>query len=472
MPRFRPLPLLAACCCVFLAIAGHAVQAAPAASPKGSSLDFSFHDLGSGDGATLLVIGGIQGDEPGGFSAAALLATHYTITKGNVWVVPNLNFPSIITRSRGNAGDMNRKFAHIDAKDPDFSVVSRIQEIILDPRVDLVLNLHDGSGFYRAQYENEMMNPKRWGQCVIIDQEEMEIVSHPFGALAGMADVAVSDANRELIKPEHRYSIRNTRTREGDKEMEKSLSYFAVRNGKPAFGIEASKSFTTEFRSYYHICILESFMRQMGIEFVRHFPLSPTGVQTAINSNISVGLCGNRVMLPLDNVRPVIAGYIPMRKNAALAASGSSPLMAVLPEKNQWKIAYGNRTLTLLTPEYLDFDDSLDELELSVDGTRVIARPGEIVWVEKSFLVKGLAGFRVNAIGARKEKKDGSECDVLLQRTDFQDRYSIDKSGTTYRVEVYKGKAFSGMFLVRFGNVAAEGQTMTATQGIETRFGF
>ena len=43
----------------------------------------------------VLVVGGIQGDEPGGFSAATLLTTHYTIQKGVLWVVPNLNFPSI-----------------------------------------------------------------------------------------------------------------------------------------------------------------------------------------------------------------------------------------------------------------------------------------------------------------------------------------------------------------------------------------
>ena len=55
----------------------------------------------------VLVVGGIQGDEPGGFSAATLLTTNYTIRKGVLWVVPNLNFPSIIKRSRGLYGDMN-----------------------------------------------------------------------------------------------------------------------------------------------------------------------------------------------------------------------------------------------------------------------------------------------------------------------------------------------------------------------------
>jgi len=63
------------------------------ASVHADSLDFSLHKLESGiAGNTILIIGGIQGDEPGGFNAASLLVTNYRITKGNVWIVPNLNF--------------------------------------------------------------------------------------------------------------------------------------------------------------------------------------------------------------------------------------------------------------------------------------------------------------------------------------------------------------------------------------------
>ena len=112
-------------------------------------MDFSVHKLGSDlPGNTLLVIGGIQGDEPGGFNAAALLTTHYKIKKGSVWVVPNLNFISIIKRSRGVHGDLNRKFAKLGRSDPEFDTISKLKRIILDDQVDLVLNLHDGSGFY------------------------------------------------------------------------------------------------------------------------------------------------------------------------------------------------------------------------------------------------------------------------------------------------------------------------------------
>lgn len=113
-------------------------------------LRFSLHKIESGiPGPTLLVIGGIQGDEPGGFTAASMLVTNYKVKSGSVWVVPNLNFESIIKRSRGIHGDMNRKFNVLSKKDPEFSEVQKIKKIILSKNVDIVINLHDGSGFYK-----------------------------------------------------------------------------------------------------------------------------------------------------------------------------------------------------------------------------------------------------------------------------------------------------------------------------------
>ena len=473
---------------IFFALACSVVmssaQAAPSAPGSGAvksvaleterpDLDFSFYRLGPGGGATLLVVGGIQGDEPGGFSAASLLATNYSITSGEVWVVPNLNFPSIVKRNRGTFGDMNRKFAKVSPKDPDYEAVKTIQKIICSPQVDVILNLHDGSGFYRPQYETPDHNPKRWGQCVIIDQETLD-TEHRFGALSHMALAAIKDANKGLLKDEHRYHLRNTETRKGDKEMEKTLSYFAVRHNKAAFGIEASKSFTTEYRSYYHIHILESFMRQMGIGFERTFPLTPDGIRDAINTDLKIALYDSRLVLALDNVRPTL-GFVPMKKDAPVELKGTKPLLAMLQEKKgrTWRVAYGNRTLTRLSPQYMDFDEGLSTVNIVQDGKAVSVPLGQVVTVSDSFLVQEMKGYRVNAIGALREKADGSECGVALRKKDFISRYSVDKDATMFRVEIYKGKSFAGMLLVRFGQaVPAARETMTATKGPESALGF
>ena len=433
-------------------------------------LDFSLHRLGS-EGPTLLVVGGIQGDEPGGFTAASLLVTNYTIHAGRVWVVPNLNFPSIVKRNRGSFGDMNRKFAYVDPKDPDFNAVRRIQEIICNPDVGLILNLHDGSGFYRPEPEDELHGPHRWGQCVIIDQTALDTPSS-YTSLEEMGQIAVRDTNKVLLQSEHRYHVKNTETRKGDKEMEKTLSYYAVRKGKAAFGVEASKHFSTEYRVYYHLHILESFMRQMGIQFERTFALTPAGVKKAINSNVGITLYDDRLVLALDNPRPTLS-YVPMQKNAPVNPRGTKPLLALLKGKEDWRIAYGNRTLTRLAPQYMEYDNSLAGIEIVTEGTTRKVPIGKVVTVSDEFMVKGVQGYRVNAIGAQKENRDGSECDIVLRKKDFLPQYSVDKGATTYRVELYKGKAFAGMVLVQFGKaVPASRETMTAVKGPESDFGF
>ncbi|UZP66603.1 succinylglutamate desuccinylase/aspartoacylase family protein [Desulfovibrio mangrovi] len=412
-------------------------------------LDFTLLKLGNDPaGPTLLVIGGIQGDEPGGFNAAGVLASHYAITKGNVWVVPNLNFPSIINRSRGLHGDMNRKFARLGKEDPEYNTVEKIKSIILHPQVDLILNLHDGSGFYRPKWENSVRNPDRWGQSVIIDQESLE--DSRFGNLAAMATVAVADANNALLVPEHLYHLKNTRTRDGDVEMEKTLTYFAINHGKPAFGVEASKSFNTATRAYYHVRILESFMRQAGIRFERDFTLTPEGLEAAMNRNLHLAFHDGRLKLDMDNIRSTLR-YMPLSRNAGNDFIPSKPLLTVVDEGNGYRVYYGNNRITQLMPQYFDYDDSLKTLRLMVDGKQTAAPIGSMVQVGEAFEVTPEEGYRVNVIGFTRSGVE-NECGISISKNDIMDAYSIDKAGTVYRVEVYRENKFSGMVLVRFGD--------------------
>lgn len=437
------LPLLLA-----LFMGATPAQADPTANTN-FPLDFSLFRLGSGN-PVVLVIGGIQGDEPGGFSAATLLATRYHITEGTVWVVPNLNFPSIIRRSRGVHGDMNRKFAVLDTKDPEFPTVTRIQELIRAPEVSLVLNLHDGSGFYRPKHENTLRNPARWGQCVIIDQARMD-ADIPLRQLGTAADEVTRAVNSQLLAPDHRMFVRNTRTAEGDKEMEKSLSWFAVRHGKAAFGLEASKEFSVELRAYYHLSMVEQFLRLAGVKAVRDFELTPTGLRAALQSGLSVAFAGNRIMLPLEDVRPFI-NLLPLPRGDH-GAIASKPIMAVLPDEDKLCVYYGNRTMTRITPDWRDMDHGLDGMRVDVDGETRHISFGQIVQVRESFTVRPVEHYRVNAIGAEVDSQD--ESGQTLRQRHFKPRFSVDRQGTLFRVEIYRGQKFAGLFLVRFGKQGA-----------------
>ena len=166
-----------------------------AASSFAADLHYSLVKKESGkEGSTLLVIGGIHGDEPGGYFAPMLLSRYYKIESGNVWVIPNLNFDSIVKNRRGINGDMNRKFAKIDPKDKDLSVVNEIKKLILNPKVDLTLNLHDGQGFYREKNINII--------SVVMDapQDAISALSGKLGKLPFVSTKTVYSKSREIAE--------------------------------------------------------------------------------------------------------------------------------------------------------------------------------------------------------------------------------------------------------------------------------
>jgi hypothetical protein len=429
------------------AIAAFLCSAVHAADPF-TIPDFSVHKLeGDDPGPTILIVGGIQGDEPGGFNAASLIATQYRIMSGNVWVVPNLNFLSIIRRSRGVYGDLNRKFARLRADDPEYRTICRIKQLIADPTVDIVLNLHDGSGYFRRQYIDKMRNPSRWGQCIIIDQDRMN--HGGFSNLSAMAAAAVDHINNNLIDEHEHFLVNNTQTAKGNMEMEKTLTWFAINNQKAAFGIEASKSFLTPKRTFYHLLAIESFFNQAGIRFDRRFPLTRPHIKKAIDAGIQVVLNNRRILLPIENVRKHL-NFIPLQKNQPVNFSVNHPLMTIIPSGDVFSIIHGNRRMTHISPQYLNYDFSLDDVEMEIDGQMQTVAFGRMVRAENWFRVSQLDRHRVNIIGFTKENVT-NESGLKVKKEQILPRFSIDKDGHIFRVEVYKGDDFTGMVLVDFG---------------------
>jgi len=409
---------------------------------------FNLYTLnGTERGPTLLLLAGIQGDEPGGFLAADLLLHHYTITRGHLWLVPNLNYASIIARRRGLHGDLNHKFAALSEDDPDYRLVQRIKRLIRSPQVSGVLNLHDGSGFYRSRYLDPRHNPERWGQATVIDQALLPGV--PYGALAEIAGRVRDAVNHHLLRPGDRFSLKNTRTRTSDAVMAKTLSYYAVRQGKPAFAIEASTAFGIERRIYYHLRAVEAYLTAFGIGFQRQLELTPEGISAALDAEPQIALDDRRQVFDLADARPRI-DYVPMRKGSKkVTYQASSPLVALVASDKGYLVRYGNNGQTLLQPNYLDFDDSLDHLRLVQHGREAVIAFGTIVSVSGRVALKVPAGYRVNLIGFRRAGRY-NEAGITVSRKDFIEHFSVDQAGLRYRAEVYRGRRFCGMVLLDF----------------------
>ncbi len=409
--------------------------------------DFGFYQKqGPHSGPTLLVIGGVDGDEPGGFHAAAMLVTRYKIHEGSLWIVPNLNAKAILERRRG---DMNLKFDFLSENDPQYEIIKRIKSIITQPQVDLVLNLHDGSGFYHPSRISSEKNQYKWGQCCVIDQKELPETR--FGNLQHLAETGIRRINAQALSADQHFHLKNvkTGTARADIPTKKSLSFFAVRNNKPALAIEASKSHPVQVRVYYHLLALESFMQQMGIGFSRDFDLTPDGVSQAIRNDARLSLADGRIQLELNNLRDTLR-YFPLPKSGGPEMAAMNPLVTLLPNDNRYRIHYGNNRLAVLDPQFFELDQSIENVEMQIDGVSQSVPFGSILPVEKDFQVNNQEGYRVNVIGFTRQGNGRSDAHVRISRNQLDRHHSIDKAGLLYRVEVYRDERFSGMVLVDF----------------------
>lgn len=397
---------------------------------------------------TLLIIGGIHGDEPGAYFAPAFFEKYYKITKGSVWVIPNINGDSIIANQRGIYNDMNRKFSVIEKDDPDYFIIERVKKIILDKKVDLILNLHDGHGFYRETYENAIFNPKAWGQATIIDQDKINGLNK-FGDLDNIATKVRNNLNNDkLFQEYHSFGVKNTQTKFKDEQQQLSLTYFAVTNNKPAFAIETSKNITdlTE-KVIYQLKSMEEFMKIMDIEFQRDFDINNYEEvkkrlfdfgEVKINENIAFDLSDTRKILR----------FVPLKKENNEFKFENS-LGATKIVDNKYEVYIGNINVTNLFPQVFDVKEYKDSIKIEVDGKVINTKLGEVIDVKNSFKIVKNDFFRVNVIGFSKTGVD-SEDDILLKKSDMVDSFSIDTNNKQYRVEFYKDNNFYGMITINF----------------------
>ena len=412
----------------------------------GANLHYSLFKKNTDIGPTLLVIGGIHGNEPGGYFAPSILKNHYQIINGNLWIVPDLNFDSIVMNQRGVYGDMNRKFLSINQKDKDLEIVNDVKKLILDKDVDLILNLHDGHGFYREKQINTLCNPKAWGQACIIDQQE--IPNTKFGNLSEIANQVSKETNIDLFEDVHEFNVKNTQTKDKDESMRQSLTYFAIEHNKPAFAIETSKNIMDlDLKVYYQLKSIEEFMNIMGIKFKRDFELTKENVKIILEDNGILEIPSSHISLTLNDLKPIL-NHFPMN-NSKLEYSSKNPLVAVIKEKNYMKIMNANIFVTKLIPDFYQVDNTLQDIHIVVDGNETLQQLGSIIDVKKSFKVMQKEGYRTNIIGFSTSKSN-VETDIEVIKDSMDKRFSIDKKENIYRIEFYKGKNFSGMILVRF----------------------
>ncbi|RUM45041.1 MAG: hypothetical protein DSY46_04180 [Hydrogenimonas sp.] len=411
-----------------------------------AELHFKLYKLtGKEKGPTLLVFGGIHGNEPGGYFAPALLVTHYHIDKGALWVAPNLNFDSIIRFQRGRYGDMNRKFSTIAKNDPDKEIIEDIKALILNDQVDLILNLHDGHGFYRDKWQNSIFNPKAWGQACIIDQKSID--AKRFGDLDKLARQVSKRLNKKLLYQHHIFNVKNTETKMKDEQMRLSLTYFAITHGKPAMAIETSKNLTdVSQKVLYQLRAIEAFMDEIGISYHRDFDMNLQTIRTLLHHYGTVVINDN-FLVPLDTVDKLLR-FVPLKKRGNHITYADSPLAAIKKSGRYYHVMIGPWKITTLQPDYFTMKERLPSVEIEADEEIKKVKIPSIFEFRESFRVHAPKGYRVNIIGFSKKGKS-NENNMTITFHDLNPRYAMDKHNRLFRVEFYHNNQFCGMTIAK-----------------------
>jgi hypothetical protein len=238
---------------------------------------------GKKKGGKILIIGGIHGNESGGYKASDMLIDT-ELTKGSIAILPRSNPESIFSDMRGYNGDMNRKFSNLSKNDKDFYKINSIKNFIADYKPDVILSLHDGYGFY-AKYKTQ------WGESIIIDEAEYNNI--PLLQIANKVSQHLKNYNFNI-------PINNTKTFSKNThhaEQRKSLTYYSLQTHNiPAFCIEASKQSSLKRKVQIHLVALQEFFRIYDVEISPSFqylfskiddytkPL-PTKIIAHINNN-------------------------------------------------------------------------------------------------------------------------------------------------------------------------------------------
>jgi len=397
---------------------------------------------------TLLVIGGIHGNEPGGYYAPAILATHYKILSKNLWIIPNLNEESIMRFRRGIHGDMNRKFAHIKKNDKDIEIVEEIKKIILNPKVSLILNLHDGHGFYRKKSQGRIYNPKAWGQTCVIDQCKL-LKDKPFCNLNQIALEVKDNINKKLLKKHHSFNVKNTKTKEdNDKDMQQSLTFFAIQHLKPAFAIETSKNLSSVSQKvFYQLVAIEEYMKIMHISYTRDFELNKQSIDKIIKNYGTLEINHN-ILLNLNNIKKSLS-YIPI-KSSNNSFKFSNPLGGVRKLRGRYLIYIANHLVLQLKPQYFKIArDCPREYLFEIDGKKVSVKKASEIFVNDDFKIINNSNIRVNVIGFH-QRGITNESGIKISYKNLNKQYAVDKHAKVFRVEFYKNNEFCSMIMVHF----------------------
>ncbi|MCP4219926.1 MAG: hypothetical protein GY765_35170, partial [bacterium] len=418
-------------------------------------------------GLTTLIFGGIHGDEPGGYFSSEILSG-ITLIKGNLIIVPRVNYPSIMMNRRQINGDMNRKFVpDDDPDDPDAEVVKLLKSLMKE--ADIFINQHDAFGFHREEYISEKYNRKRYGQSLIIDcsrfyskrlKKDIE--------LGAIGQRIMGRVNAQIENKAHHFGFWDHNSVDPNskfKAMKKSATYYALTTHSiPAFGLETSKDLPTlTHKVKYQLLVIKEILVEFGYKFV--FPSDRlkvpwlNWVELEKNGGARIRVNGN------TNLRLAPGDSVVIKKISSNYEKGLSANILKWGTINDMGKKYvfkkGPPAIIVIKKNNLPMGrvflknytrSSVKTVTVDINGeSRVIPNWG-VVSLKKGHyfkIVKSSPSFprmRYDVRGYSGKGRDDSGVKIYVK--DLQAKYSFHKQGKVYFVKFYSGGAFAGGFQV------------------------
>lgn len=161
---------------------------------KASKYETKLYIIDSGiKGPVVMIIGGVHGNEPAGYKAAAKVK-NYNLKKGKLLVLPEANKLAIEAGRRYASGesDLNRLFPQSKSAPPKNFLAKDIYNIIKDNNVDWLMDMHEGFDYYKNTATNSV------GQTIIY---------YPANNAISTVEDIVKHLNNDIPKSLHKFTI-------------------------------------------------------------------------------------------------------------------------------------------------------------------------------------------------------------------------------------------------------------------------
>jgi hypothetical protein len=155
--------------------------------------------FGSGrPGRIALVLGGVHGNEPGGWLAAERVIEQVRPENGALLVVPRANKVAInmLERTTTAMGDLNRSYPGFADGLPMERMAAEIVGVIRDYHVDLVHDMHESWAFYKDRTTN---GTAFLGQTVSTNGDEGY----------ALVQTVIEHVNRNILHPREEFFVRD-----------------------------------------------------------------------------------------------------------------------------------------------------------------------------------------------------------------------------------------------------------------------